>query len=102
MHICISLSLYIYIYSFIYLSIYLSISHMCIYIYICIHAHTLGSAEVPRREFGPDKTRAQFNSTGQDVLLFGRPILYTTTTQRGWCIEAFVSILAQLQSQNSL
>ena len=34
--------------------------------------------------------------------LLGRPILYTTTTQRGWCIEAFVSILAQLQSQNSL
>ena len=28
-----------------------------------------------------------------------RPILYTTTTQRGWCIEAFVSILAQSQSQ---
>ena len=23
----------------------------------------------------------------------------TTTTQRGWCIEAFVSILAHLQSQ---
>ena len=29
---------------------------------------------------------------------FGRPILYTTTTQRVWCIEAFVSILAHLQS----
>ena len=28
----------------------------------------------------------------------GRAILYTTTTQRGWCIEAFVSILAHLQS----
>ena len=32
----------------------------------------------------------------------GRPTLYTTATQRGWCIEAFVSILAQLQSQKSL
>ena len=28
--------------------------------------------------------------------LFGRAILYTTTAQRGWCIEAFVSILAHL------
>ena len=27
-------------------------------------------------------------------------ILYTTTTQRGLCTEAFVSILAHLQSQN--
>ena len=33
--------------------------------------------------------------------LFGRPILYTTTTQRAWCTEAFVSILAQSQSQKS-
>ena len=32
----------------------------------------------------------------------GRPILYTTTTQRGWCIEVFVSILVQSQSQTSL
>ena len=34
----------------------------------------------------------------------GRPNLYTTTTttQRGWRIEAFVSILAQLQSQNHI
>ena len=35
----------------------------------------------------------------------GRPILYTTTTQtthKGWCIEAFVSIMLQSQSQQSL
>ena len=37
------------------------------------------------------------------LLIIGRPILYnTTTTQRGWCIEVFVSILAESQSQNSL
>ena len=29
-----------------------------------------------------------------------RLILYTTTTQRGWCIDTIVSILAQRQSQN--
>ena len=34
---------------------------------------------------------------------FGGPNLYTTTTtQRGWCIEAFVSILVQWQSHKSL
>ena len=33
---------------------------------------------------------------------FGRPILYTTTTQRGQCIEEFVPILVQLRSQTSL
>ena len=33
---------------------------------------------------------------------FGRLNLYTTTTQRGWCIEVFVSILVQSQSQTSL
>ena len=32
----------------------------------------------------------------------GRTILYTATTQRGWCIEAFVSIILQSQSQKSL
>ena len=47
---------------------------------------------------------------GSKRYYIGRPILYTitttttkttttTTTQRGWCIEAFASILAQLQSQ---
>ena len=37
--------------------------------------------------------------TSPHVLVFGRPILYTTTTtQRGWCMEAFVPILAPLQS----
>ena len=35
--------------------------------------------------------------------LVGRPILYnTTTTRRGWCIEAFVSTLAHLQYQKLL
>ena len=29
---------------------------------------------------------------------FGRAIIYTTTTQRGWCIEAFVLNLSHLQS----
>ena len=28
--------------------------------------------------------------------------LYTTTTQRGWCIDTFASILAQSQSEKSL
>ena len=38
-----------------------------------------------------------------NVEIIGRPILYTTTTtQRGWCIEAFVSILVQSQSQKTL
>ena len=32
----------------------------------------------------------------------GRPILCTTTTQRGWCREVFVSIPVQSQSQKSL
>ena len=32
------------------------------------------------------------------MIIIGRPNLYTTTTQRGWCIEAPVSILAHLQS----
>ena len=32
----------------------------------------------------------------------GRPNLYTTTTQRGGCIEASVSILVQSQSEKSL
>ena len=36
------------------------------------------------------------------VIIIGRPILYTTTSQRGWCIEAFISILVQPQSQKSL
>ena len=37
-------------------------------------------------------------------LLLRRPILYTTTTttQRGWCIETVLSILAYLQSQKPL
>ena len=35
--------------------------------------------------------------TRYDVFI-QRPILYTTTNQRGWCGETFVSILAQLQS----
>ena len=39
---------------------------------------------------------------GAQLHFFRRPILGTTTTQRGWCIEAFVSILAQLQSNKSL
>ena len=34
--------------------------------------------------------------------VIGRPILYTTTTQTGWCTEAFVSILAHLQSRKLL
>ena len=36
------------------------------------------------------------------ILIFGRAVLHATTTQRGWCIEAFVSILAHLQSQKLL
>ena len=36
------------------------------------------------------------------VEVFGRPILYTSTTQRGCCMEAFVSILVHSQSQTSL
>ena len=34
--------------------------------------------------------------------LFGRPNLYTTTTQRGWCIKAFVSMIVLSQSQKTL
>ena len=34
--------------------------------------------------------------------LFGRPNLYTTTTQRGRCTEASVSILVRSQSRKSL
>ena len=34
--------------------------------------------------------------------LLGKPNLHTTATQRGWCIEAFVSILVQPQSPKSL
>ena len=37
---------------------------------------------------------------GSGLPKLGRPMLYITTTQRGWCIEAFVSILVQSQSQN--
>ena len=37
------------------------------------------------------------NLQGNSV--FGRAILYITTTQRLWCVEAFVSILAHSQSQ---
>ena len=48
----------------------------------------------------------RFNSTQTKNAILGRPILYTTTTttttQRGWCIETFVSILVQSQSRKSL
>ena len=33
--------------------------------------------------------------------MFGRPILYNTTTQRGWCTEAFVPIPAHIILQYS-
>ena len=40
---------------------------------------------------------------GSNELFFGRPILCAAaTTQRGLCVEAFVSILSQSQSQKSL
>ena len=47
--------------------------------------------------------RMPITSFGNSGAVYGRPILYTTTTtQRGLCIEAFVSILVQSQSQKSL
>ena len=42
------------------------------------------------------------NLTSINYSNFGRAILYTATTHWGWCTEAFVSILAQSQSQKSL
>ena len=41
-------------------------------------------------------------SEGGGLYTFRKTVLYTTTTQRGWYIEAFVSILVQSQSRTSL
>ena len=79
---------------------------MCIYIYIYVYIyiytyiHTYIHSSSDARDSLSDALSEPFQ-TG--VLLLGRPILYTTTTtQRGWFIEAFVSILVQSQSQKSL
>ena len=47
----------------------------------------------------PGRLSGYGGSSSRPHAHLGRTILYTTTTtQRGWCIEAFVSILAHLQS----
>ena len=66
--------------------------YMCTYIHMYIYTHS-------SNDHNNDNNK-HYNNTGKDNI--GRPILYTTTTQRGWCIEAFVSILVQSQSQESL
>ena len=47
-------------------------------------------------------TVGSFGASLLGTYQIGRAILYTTTTQRGWCIGAFVSILARLQSPKLL
>ena len=69
--VCISLSLYIYIYLSIYIHIYIYI-YLSLYTYIYIYIYIY----VYSRFYSPPPT------------------------QRGWSIEAFVSLLAQLQSEN--
>ena len=58
-----------------------------------------GARSRPARDQNRTQTR-QATTEPEDDLMFGRAVLYTTTnTQRGWCIAAFVSILARVQSQ---
>ena len=71
--------------------------YIYIFIYLCIHILLVTITILSYRTATTTTTTTSITST-----IIGRPILYTTTTQRGWCIGALVSILAQSQSQNSL
>ena len=108
---------YIYIYIYIYKKIY---TYICVYIYIymlktlvitiliiiilIIHSNNYiyNTSNNTHNIFDKGLGHQRADVLRRRRLLFGRPILYTTTTQRGWCIEAFVSIPAHLQSQKSL
>ena len=104
-HLPIYSSLHLPIYPSLHLPIYPSI-HLSMSVYICLH-HI-------RSHFIWLNTVVHFASTNHIVAMavknlavlalsaavLGNTILYTTTTsQRGWCIEPSVSILAHLQSQ---
>ena len=112
-YVCVHIYIYIYIYIHIHTHIYMC---MCVYIYIYIYIYicsltatsTTASEAVPGRALVCDRTINYQESTRDGYCLaarikpcarLGTLILYTTTTtQRGWCIEVFVSILAHLQS----
>ena len=86
-----------------YLHTYLyTYTHTDLYTFVICDSHTYGSVSLPSWARSRVRSTASLSAKDLDV---GRPILYTTTTtttQRGWCIEAFVSILAHLQSQKLL
>ena len=60
-------------------------SIMCIYIYTHIHTYTI--------------TYISTQENRSEERFYTPPPPTTTSTQGVWCIEVFVSILAQLQSQ---
>ena len=92
---------YYYIYMHTYIYIY-------IYMYICICPALLvvrlhGVLPEPRPvRMLPLSGRGNYPKALATCRNVGRPIVYTTTTRRGWCTEAFVSIMVQSQSQKSL
>ena len=63
---------------------------------------TAGQGLAQKECFFPDADNNDSSSNTHILSLFGIAIVYTATTQRGWCTEAFVSTLTHLQSQKSL
>ena len=61
-------------------------------------AHTSDAAALGLARYARQHKHDSEPGSRLAVIFLGSPILYTTTTttQRGWCIEAFVSILAHL------
>ena len=112
-YVCVCIYIYcVYIYIYVYTYIYIYTYYVCVCVYIYIYTHimyiyiyTYTYTHSLRRDRNPTYTgrgSAIHHKAGSHrTPIFERPILYaTTTTHRGWCIEAFVSILAHCSLRN--